>query len=728
MSRQIAETIERDPGEVVEPELSQKNAPHDDKAARIEQAVKQAANLPTRRIDVFRVLTNPVSGEAHYPEGATFHKTPKGYDGYRRWLGEEYGTANHWIYPNDVNPEITLGETKRDGKIIHKAKELDIVAVNVVQRDRDPKDAPKELDADAMAAHYAAECGRAINELMADDEYAIVLCSGGGAQGFKIYSEPVTDPAKFAECKARNVANGESVCQSIDHVFRITGLPNIPNKKKRNIGREISRPYMLRFDDGTRRIDPAGKLPALSRADRPARTSSGNKEVPIDRALVKIGPVADFDARVSETGKLIQAHGGDLATLNAIRTEANSLNRPYASNSDMGQGLVRCMVAAGFTPEQIAGHVLDPNNPAGIHFREQKDAYRAVGRSIGEARRLDQEGTDDVDPDLLRLNEKYAVVPIGKDTVVIHFQEDSLGNLVPVLQSFDSFKKLLMNERKQTIVNDRNGKPTIKEVYLGDWWLAKKTRRQFNGGIVYRPDIDSAVVGDAMNLWRGFAVQPIAGNKHELFLDHIRENLCNGSPILFAYLVRWMAFVIQKRGERTNVAVILRSTEEGTGKTFFGEHYSVLLGQHARRISQDLHLDGKFNVHLQSCSVLCAAEAGLAANGRKDGPLKALVTDPTIRVEPKGIDSYEVRNHLNFIFDSNEEQVIKASETARRWFILNVSKRRMGDVAYFDNIRTDLNSGGYQSLLHYLLNLDLTGFNVRDVPKTDALGEQKDMS
>jgi hypothetical protein len=52
----------------------------------------------------------------------------------------------------------------------------------------------------------------------------------------------------------------------------------------------------------------------------------------------------------------------------------------------------------------------------------------------------------------------------------------------------------------------------------------------------------------------------------------------------------------------------------------------------------------------------------------------------------------------------------------------------MGDVDYFKKIRADLESGGYENLLHYLLNLDLSGFKVGDVPKTDALNEQKDLS
>jgi hypothetical protein len=39
-----------------------------------------------------------------------------------------------------------------------------------------------------------------------------------------------------------------------------------------------------------------------------------------------------------------------------------------------------------------------------------------------------------------------------------------------------------------------------------------------------------------------------------------------------------------------------------------------------------------------------------------------------------------------------------------------------------------MQNGGYEALLHYLLTLPLEGYNVRDVPKTDALNEQKLLS
>jgi hypothetical protein len=60
--------------------------------------------------------------------------------------------------------------------------------------------------------------------------------------------------------------------------------------------------------------------------------------------------------------------------------------------------------------------------------------------------------------------------------------------------------------------------------------------------------------------------------------------------------------------------------------------------------------------------------------------------------------------------------------------VLIVSEDRKGDHAYFAAIWKQMESGGYEAMLYDLLNLDITGFNVRAVPVTDGLQQQKKLS
>ena len=78
---------------------------------------------------------------------------------------------------------------------------------------------------------------------------------------------------------------------------------------------------------------------------------------------------------------------------------------------------------------------------------------------------------------------------------------------------------------------------------------------------------------------------------------------------------------------------------------------------------------------------------------------------------------------------SNAEHSFRSADTARRFFAPTVSTARMQDHAYFEALQAELDNGGYEALLYHLLHeVDLAGFNVRKVPQTTALRQQRDRS
>jgi Family of unknown function (DUF5906) len=105
--------------------------------------------------------------------------------------------------------------------------------------------------------------------------------------------------------------------------------------------------------------------------------------------------------------------------------------------------------------------------------------------------------------------------------------------------------------------------------------------------------------------------------------------------------------------------------------------------------------------------------------------LKALITEETLMIEPKGVDPFPVRNCLHVIMSSNNDWVIPAGADARRYFVVTVSDARKQDHEYFSAITAQMNDGGREALLEFLLMRDLSTFNVRDVPQTAALADQK---
>lgn len=85
-------------------------------------------------------------------------------------------------------------------------------------------------------------------------------------------------------------------------------------------------------------------------------------------------------------------------------------------------------------------------------------------------------------------------------------------------------------------------------------------------------------------------------------------------------------------------------------------------------------------------------------------------------------------------FEHDDPQQLRAFRSnqqhgAQIFFVPVVSIARLQDFVYFAELQEELDNGGYEALLHYLLHeVDLTGFNVRAVPQTEGLRQQRDQS
>lgn len=343
-----------------------------------------------------------------------------------------------------------------------------------------------------------------------------------------------------------------------------------------------------------------------------------------------------------------------------------------------------------------------------------------------------QAGTTSDDPDLAAMNQDHAILPIGGQTCktrVVTWGDDHDfpgRKMIIRAQSFSDFRDLHSNRRKTVIAADG----TTKKVPIGAWWLNQPGRRQYTGGQRFMPQHDAAVVGDTLNLFEGFSVQPRkpegksgeAGCK--LFLDHGLKVMCSGSGADWDYLLKREAWIIQNR-RRSEIAAGFQTQAEGSGKGFWCNHLGYLYGRHYMQLGRADHVIGKFNAHLETLLKLSGDEALFVGDPRHRNALFGLITEPSITIEPKNIGAYNVPNFLNIDLLSNSAHFIPVGPTARRFFAPTVSEDRVGDFDYFNTIEAQLKDGGYEALLYHLkYEVDLRDFDVRKVPKTGALAQQ----
>lgn len=172
-----------------------------------------------------------------------------------------------------------------------------------------------------------------------------------------------------------------------------------------------------------------------------------------------------------------------------------------------------------------------------------------------------------------------------------------------------------------------------------------------------------------------------------------------------------MACVVQKPALLAT-ALVLRGLQ-GTGKNMFVDYFGKIFGPYFLTVTNLEHVCGKFNSHLKYAYLLHANEAIWGGSKKEVGAIKALITDPVILIEGKGKDAIPVSNCRHLIVSINEDWAVSMDLDDRRFFVLDVSFHRKGDLQYFEFLKKEMSIGGLQALLYDLLQEDLSNFDPR---------------
>ena len=292
----------------------------------------------------------------------------------------------------------------------------------------------------------------------------------------------------------------------------------------------------------------------------------------------------------------------------------------------------------------------------GQHIRDQKDVARALNRTIERARDFV------TDPDLAEMNENHCVISdIGGKCFVLNETIDPASRDSKVtFSNFTALRQRYSNRWKAWV--GPNGEEQKRP--LADWWLKHSKRRQYEQ-VVFAPGKE---IPNAYNLWQGFAVEPDFENsstKCNLYLQHMRDNICQGDKALCDYTIRWMANAVQNPGRPGGTALVLRG-KMGIGKGEFVRHFGALFGQNYIPVTKPEHINSRFNGHMGEAVLLFADECFFPGNPQHEQILKVLVTERQWLIERKGIDPVRCNSCLHLILACNNDWSVPVDADDRR--------------------------------------------------------------
>ena len=146
----------------------------------------------------------------------------------------------------------------------------------------------------------------------------------------------------------------------------------------------------------------------------------------------------------------------------------------------------------------------------------------------------------------------------------------------------------------------------------------------------------------------------------KLMKSFIMECWADNNEEHYCYIISWFAGLFTNLSGINRVALAMISPQ-GTGKGTLIEFMELLLRSiNVVSVSGVNEVTGKFNSLLQSKRLININEMSSTKEEFKANfdKIKSYITDPTMKIEPKGVNPYTINNISNFILFTNHRDAI----------------------------------------------------------------------
>lgn len=226
-----------------------------------------------------------------------------------------------------------------------------------------------------------------------------------------------------------------------------------------------------------------------------------------------------------------------------------------------------------------------------------------------------------------------------------------------------------------------------------------------------------------LNLWVGPTIKPKHG-EWALISTFLLEVVCAGDQKVYQYVLGYIAHALQRPWEKPGVMIAMLSGQ-GTGKGTLARILRKIWSATFLHVHNIDAVTGNFNASLERAFIVFMDEALFSGDRRASDALKSLVTEPVISINEKHQPARQTGSYHRFFAATNAEHFKNTERDDRRDLVLRLSESRKGDHEYWIALNAEIDGNGVECMVHDLLAMDISGFNVRAKPSTNELLEQK---
>ena len=253
---------------------------------------------------------------------------------------------------------------------------------------------------------------------------------------------------------------------------------------------------------------------------------------------------------------------------------------------------------------------------------------------------------------------------------------------------------------------------------VDEFWVSPMTTCY--DGVDFNP---KGAAANYLNLWIGPTIVAKSGN-WVLIKMYLLEVVCDCDEKSYRYLICYIAHALQRPWEKPGVMIILIGGQ-GIGKGTLARLLNRIWRATFLQISNVDSVTGNFNSSLERAYIVFMDEALFAGDRKAADSLKSLVTEPVIHINEKYQPARQTSSFHRFFAATNAEHFKNTERDDRRDFPLRVSEARKGDWGYWKALNHEIDNGGTEAMVHDLLAMDLSEYEVRAKPDTKELLEQK---